>query len=173
MTRLLFLATCFAGALATYDYGGGNKKANGKTTADMSSKNMDKGADQKNAADMKSGSGTANVDASITVLTSYKGGEAPVEQMAQPAMDKGMMHKVMVGGDAGLIFSPNTLTAKPGDMVEFTFMSMNHTVTQSTFPEPCKKMDGGADSGFLANPNNTITPPPTYIKNPPPTAAKA
>ncbi|KAL8903461.1 MAG: hypothetical protein Q9171_007392, partial [Xanthocarpia ochracea] len=163
MTRLLFLAACFASALATYDYGGGAKKANDKTAADMSSKNMNKGADQKNAADMKSGSGTASVDAPITVLTSYKGGDAPVEQIAQPAMDKGMMHKVMVGGDAGLIFSPNTLTAKPGDMVEFTFMSMNHTVTQSTFPQPCKKMDGGADSGFLANPNNTITPPPTYM----------
>ncbi len=94
MTRLLFLAACFAGALATYDYGGGDKEANDKSAADMSSKNMNKGAEQKNAADMKSGYDTASVDASIAVLTSYKGGEAPVEQIAQPAMEKGMMHKV-------------------------------------------------------------------------------
>lgn len=69
----------------------------------------------------------------------------------------------MVGGDAGLVFSPNTLTAMPGDMVEFTFMSKNHTLTQSTFPEPCKKMKDGVDSGFLPNPDNTISPPPTYV----------
>ena len=94
MTRLLFLAACFAGALATYDYGGGDKKVNDKMAADTSSKTMNKGPDQKNAADMKSGYDTASVDASITVLTSYKGGDAPVEQIAQPGMDKGMMHKV-------------------------------------------------------------------------------
>lgn len=53
--------------------------------------------------------------------------------------------------------------AAAGDMVEFTFMSMNHTLTQSTFPNPCVKMQGGVDSGFLPNPNNTISPPPTYM----------
>lgn len=53
--------------------------------------------------------------------------------------------------------------AAPGDMVEFTFMSQNHTLTQSTFPKPCVKMQGGADSGFLSNPNNTISPPPTFM----------
>ena len=68
----------------------------------------------------------------------------------------------MVGGEAGLIFSPNTLTAMPGDMVEFTFMSKNHTLTQSTFAEPCKKMKEGVDSGFLPNPDNTLSPPPSY-----------
>jgi hypothetical protein len=45
-------------------------------------------------------------------------------------------------------------------MIEFTFMSQNHTVTQSTFAAPCKKMEGGFNSGFMANPNNTVSPPP-------------
>ncbi|KAI4266213.1 MAG: hypothetical protein L6R38_008882 [Xanthoria sp. 2 TBL-2021] len=210
MTRLLFLAACFAGALATYDYGGGDKMDGNKMSAEMSGENMNKGADQANATgmnsedkygadmktgdmnqnnamEMKSGSNGAATDNSVAVLTSCKGGNAPVEQIAQPPMEKGMMHKVMVGGDAGLIFSPNTLAAMPGDMVEFTFMSKNHTLTQSTFPEPCKKMKDGVDSGFLPNPDNTISPPPTYVfqvkdkkpgstankKPPPPTAAKA
>ncbi|KAL8668931.1 MAG: hypothetical protein Q9168_006457 [Polycauliona sp. 1 TL-2023] len=189
MTRLFFLAACFAGALATYDnYGGGDKmssEASGgyMNSGDKSADNM-KSGDMSQSKDMKAGSGAAAAGASITVLTSCKGGSAPVEQMAQPSMAKGMMHKasthkirrlslyssmlrpslqVTVGGDAGLVFSPNTLSAMPGDMVEFTFMSMNHTLTQSTFPEPCKKMKDGADSGFLPNPNNTISPPPTYM----------
>src|SRR5438034_7976827 len=46
-------------------------------------------------------------------------------------------------------------------MVIFTFMSKNHTATQSTFKEPCMKMPGGVDSGFMPNPNNTVSPPPT------------
>ncbi|KAL8814120.1 MAG: hypothetical protein Q9223_006631, partial [Gallowayella weberi] len=191
MTRLFFLAACFAGVLATYDYGGGNSMSADKSGGYT----KDGAAEQKNSAtdmnmnmnnkmpaekyggnmmnggmdhttDMKSGemkSNTATVDVSINIISSYKGGNAPVEQISQPSMNQGAMHKVTVGGDAGLVFSPNTLTAMPGDMVEFTFMSMNHTLTQSTFDKPCKKMDGGADSGFLANPNNTISPPPTYM----------
>ncbi|KAL8778123.1 MAG: hypothetical protein Q9213_007566, partial [Squamulea squamosa] len=187
MTRLFFLAACFAGALATYDYGGGEKNAGGdKMSADMSGQYMNQGADQKNAMDMKPGdqmsgdkSGEYMKDGgadqkntmdmnsgsgvSILIVSKYKGGNAPMEQIAQPAMDKGMMHKVTVGGDAGLVFSPPTIAAMPGDMVEFTFMSKNHTVTQSTFPEPCKKMQDGVDSGFLPNDNNAISPPPTYM----------
>ncbi|KAL8991701.1 MAG: hypothetical protein Q9169_007732 [Polycauliona sp. 2 TL-2023] len=172
MTRLFFIAACFAGALATNHYGGGDSMADGKMSSEASGEYMNNGADQKNAMEMHSGdkmAGDKSADmkaaagSSITVLTSCKGGSAPVEQIAQPSMDKGMMHKVTVGGDAGLVFSPSTLTAMPGDMVEFTFMSMNHTLTQSTFPEPCKKMKDGADSGFLPNPNNTISPPPTYM----------
>ena len=48
-------------------------------------------------------------------------------------------------------FSPESITANVGDMVEFVFMQKNHTVTQSTFAEPCKKMEGGQDSGFMPN----------------------
>lgn len=69
-------------------------------------------------------------------------------------------HHVQVGGDAGLVFTPAEVKANVGDMVVFEFMSMNHTATQSTFAEPCKAMEGGMDSGFQANPNNTVSPAP-------------
>lgn len=69
-------------------------------------------------------------------------------------------HTVTVGGSAGLVFVPDQISANVGDMVIFTFMSANHTATQSTFAEPCKIMEGGMDSGFRPNPNNTVNPPP-------------
>ncbi|KAL8651700.1 MAG: hypothetical protein Q9210_003108 [Variospora velana] len=170
MARLLILAACLARAFATMDYNMGGSPKEGdmgqKNAMDMSSsygEAMKEGAGQKNAMNVGSGSGEAVVDTPIAVISSYKGGNAPVEQIAQPPMPKGMMHKVTVGGEAGLVFSPSSLVAAPGDMVEFTFMSQNHTLTQSTFPKPCLKMQGGADSGFLPNPNNTINPAPSYV----------
>ncbi|KAM3515618.1 hypothetical protein MY11210_000796 [Beauveria gryllotalpidicola] len=72
----------------------------------------------------------------------------------------GASHTVKVGGPNGLVFEPDSVEAAAGDTVVFEFLSQNHTVTQSPFNTPCKAMEGGMDSGFLANPNNTVTPPP-------------
>jgi plastocyanin len=72
----------------------------------------------------------------------------------------GQTHNVTVGGPQGLSFSPQQLTAAVGDTVIFTFLSQNHTVTQSAFETPCQVLEGGMDSGFQANPNNTVNPPP-------------
>ncbi|KFY12194.1 hypothetical protein V492_04025 [Pseudogymnoascus sp. VKM F-4246] len=69
-------------------------------------------------------------------------------------------HTVAVGGSAGLVFVPDTVNAAVGDSVVFVFHSQNHTVTQSTFDTPCVKLADGMDSGFMANPNDTIVPPP-------------
>ena len=66
----------------------------------------------------------------------------------------------MVGGSAGLLYSPDTLEANIGDMVIFTFLSQNHTATQSAFTTPCEALAGGIDSGFMPNPNGTVSPPP-------------
>lgn len=52
------------------------------------------GANQKNAMDMSSGSSSAVVDISIIVISSSKGGNAPMEQISQPTMAKGMTHMV-------------------------------------------------------------------------------
>jgi plastocyanin len=68
--------------------------------------------------------------------------------------------KVVVGGSAGLVYVPDTIQAAVGDMVIFTFMSANHTVTQSAFTEPCVKLPEGMDSGFMPNANNTVVPAP-------------
>jgi hypothetical protein len=72
----------------------------------------------------------------------------------------GATHSVTVGGPQGLAFDPPQLSANPGDTVIFTFLSQNHTATQSAFDKPCEPLAGGMDSGFQANPNNTINPPP-------------
>ncbi|KAK3321047.1 hypothetical protein B0T19DRAFT_256708 [Cercophora scortea] len=72
----------------------------------------------------------------------------------------GATHSVTVGGSQGLSFNPTEITAAIGDTVIFTFMSQNHTATQSAFAEPCKALAGGMDSGFQANANNTVNPPP-------------
>ncbi|OAQ99109.1 hypothetical protein LLEC1_03956 [Akanthomyces lecanii] len=65
-----------------------------------------------------------------------------------------------VGGPGGLSFQPDQLSVPVGDMIVFELYSQNHTVSQSAFKTPCKRLEGGMDSGFLPNPNNTISPPP-------------
>jgi len=68
--------------------------------------------------------------------------------------------QVMVGGSAGLAYTPDTINAAIGDMVIFTFMEQNHTATQSAFTTPCEALAGGVDSGFMPNPNSSVVPPP-------------
>ncbi|MBE3046166.1 cupredoxin domain-containing protein [Candidatus Bathyarchaeota archaeon] len=46
-------------------------------------------------------------------------------------------------GTAGTIFSPEKVTAPVGSMVQFQFMGGNHTVTQSSFAEPCAPLSAG------------------------------
>ncbi|KAI0279089.1 hypothetical protein BGY98DRAFT_933392 [Russula aff. rugulosa BPL654] len=60
-------------------------------------------------------------------------------------------HCVNVSNDsASLIFDPPYIDAAPGDQVEFKFHIKNHSVTQSTFNEPCTPLPYGADTGFMA-----------------------
>lgn len=72
----------------------------------------------------------------------------------------GATHSVTVGGPQGLSFNPQVLRPAVGDTLVFTFLSQNHTVTQSAFETPCDPLAGGMDSGYQANPNNTVNPPP-------------
>ena len=64
-------------------------------------------------------------------------------------------HVVRVGSLSGaLTFMPETLTAAAGDMVQFQFAPKNHTVTQSTFDQPCQPASlnsniTGIYSGFI------------------------
>lgn len=85
---------------------------------------------------------------------------APLASGAAAAAGAAVTHQVTVGGNAGLAYTPSQLTAAVGDMVVFTFMSANHTVTQSAFASPCVAMAGGMDSGFQPNANNSVNPPP-------------
>ncbi|KAF8337010.1 uncharacterized protein EI90DRAFT_2992207 [Cantharellus anzutake] len=60
----------------------------------------------------------------------------------------GKMIDVTVGKDGQLTYTPPYVNAKPGDQVRFTFVSKNHTATQSSFENPCSPWQGGFDSGF-------------------------
>jgi len=64
-------------------------------------------------------------------------------------------HQVVVGGTGKLYYTPANITAQPGDTITFTFQQKNHTITQSTFANPCRALtltsttgQVGFDSGF-------------------------
>ncbi|TDL28396.1 hypothetical protein BD410DRAFT_780896 [Rickenella mellea] len=71
------------------------------------------------------------------------------------------VHDVTVGA-GGLTYSPEAISAVPGDQVVFHFQPKNHTVTQSSFASPCGKKDGGMDSGFMPVAANVTDNFPTY-----------
>lgn len=54
-------------------------------------------------------------------------------------------------GDGGLVFNPTSVNVNAGDTINFEFRAKNHSVTQSTFANPCAKQTTpapGIDSGF-------------------------
>lgn len=79
-----------------------------------------------------------------TTYSSYPGSAGPT-----PAALTGQVHKVIVGGPSGQVFSPNFIQAAPRDTVVFEMHSKNHSVTQSTFAAPCLKMENGFDTGLM------------------------
>lgn len=91
-----------------------------------------------------------NLDATTTVAEGATG----------TIVGTGATHSVTVGGPQGLVYFPDQISAAIGDMIIFTFYGQNHTATQSSFDVPCSPLEGGMDSGFQANPDNTVDPPP-------------
>ncbi|KAE9408947.1 hypothetical protein BT96DRAFT_913628 [Gymnopus androsaceus JB14] len=57
---------------------------------------------------------------------------------------------VIVGGNSTVTYNPTSVNATNGDIVQFQFVSKNHTVTQSSFATPCTALAGGVNSGFQA-----------------------
>ncbi|KAI0082884.1 hypothetical protein K474DRAFT_1681264 [Panus rudis PR-1116 ss-1] len=82
--------------------------------------------------------------------------------LAAASLTFGAEHQVMVGGPGGLVkYDPPFIQATVGDVVTFVFKQKNHTVTRSTFENPCQAMQGpdGFDSGFVpVSENNTDGP---------------
>ncbi|VDC02032.1 unnamed protein product [Peniophora sp. CBMAI 1063] len=58
--------------------------------------------------------------------------------------------KVIVGNETGAaLFDPVSLDGvSSGDTVTFIFSPKNHSVTQSSFAEPCRPLPNGFDTGF-------------------------
>ncbi|KXN80990.1 hypothetical protein AN958_06502 [Leucoagaricus sp. SymC.cos] len=56
---------------------------------------------------------------------------------------------IAVGANNALVFDPTSVTAQVGDVLHFEFQSKNHSVTQSSFANPCTRLPNGIDSGFM------------------------
>jgi len=98
----------------------------------------------------------------VTTYSSYPNSPAPT-----PAALTGNIIKVTVGGPGKLLYDPSHVTASPRDIIRFEFHTKNHTVTQSSFADPCRKLSvngapSGFDSGFMAVADETVTPLPTW-----------
>ncbi|KAK5131390.1 hypothetical protein LTR16_000808, partial [Cryomyces antarcticus] len=63
-------------------------------------------------------------------------------------------HSVEVGAQGDLIFAPNQLEAAVGDIVNFRFLKLNHTLTQSSLDKPCTAVNGFDTSFVHLNPYN-------------------
>ncbi|KAF8664847.1 hypothetical protein AX16_000688 [Volvariella volvacea WC 439] len=60
-------------------------------------------------------------------------------------------HRIVVGAKGDLVFSPESITASIGDIVVFEFRPKNHTVTQSSFSNPCVRLvNDSRDLGFAS-----------------------
>jgi len=78
------------------------------------------------------------------------------------------VHDVQVGSSDGtkLEFEPEALSAAVGDQVVFHFNPKNHTVSQSSFADPCSLKDGGFNSGFMpVAANSSVDSRPTFAVN--------
>ncbi|KAI0078171.1 hypothetical protein K474DRAFT_1674333 [Panus rudis PR-1116 ss-1] len=73
---------------------------------------------------------------------------APAPSSVQVPADTAGHHNIVVGG-SGLSFSPANVSANVGDLVTFWFTSsIPHSVTQSTFADPCTPLTGSNGTGF-------------------------
>ncbi|BFZ61894.1 hypothetical protein YB2330_002972 [Saitoella coloradoensis] len=72
----------------------------------------------------------------------------------------GATQTILVGGDAGLVYTPSSVMAAPGTTLLFQFLTKNHTLSQSTFAAPCSLGAGMVDSGF--RPYNGTGAPSTF-----------
>jgi plastocyanin len=74
-----------------------------------------------------------------------------------------ILHNVNVGGNQQLLFTPSTVRALPGDVVQFTFLDLNHTVTSGNpFGGGCTPSNV-FNSGFIPVSNQTAaTAKPTF-----------
>lgn len=64
---------------------------------------------------------------------------------------------ITVGVAGTLAFSPSSVNASAGTVLRFDFLGLNHTLTQSSFANPCTNStsDGAFDTGFNQfNPGN-------------------
>lgn len=86
-----------------------------------------------------------------TTYQSYENSPDPT-----PIAPGGVVHTVTVGENGTLTYDPPFIQAAVRDTVKFVFAAKNHTITQSSFGAPCRKLEFtsttgqiGFDSGFV------------------------
>jgi len=99
-----------------------------------------------------------------TTYASFPGSASPTSAVSSD-------HRIIVGGTAGLVYSPSNITAQVGDTVTFEFHEKNHTATQSSFADPCRALtltsttgQIGFDSEFMPVAANATTFPTFTIQ---------
>jgi plastocyanin len=61
-------------------------------------------------------------------------------------------------GEDGLVFNPSSVTAAPGDTIEFTFYPGAHSVARSDYDNPCQSSQSNQIwSGFITNDNTKFS----------------
>ncbi|KAF8901362.1 Cupredoxin [Gymnopilus junonius] len=115
----------------------------------------------------QSATATVTFDGSVytTTYTSYDGTPRTSPYPAANPVD----HKIVVGPNGQLSYSPANITASIGDTVTFEFHPKNHTVTQSSFLHPCEALEvtsgtPGFKSGFRPVDANATDFPTFQIK---------
>jgi plastocyanin len=64
------------------------------------------------------------------------------------------LQTVTVGNGGNIMFSPDSITAKAGEQIVFSWGSSGHSVTQGSFDTPCQPLNGtGVNSGFVNTPS--------------------
>lgn len=63
--------------------------------------------------------------------------------------------QVSVGANNALTYTPSVVMAQPGDMVQFNFLSQNHTVTSGDATQGCTP-DGKFNSAFVPVPPGAV-----------------
>ncbi|KAF8655502.1 hypothetical protein AX16_003032 [Volvariella volvacea WC 439] len=97
-----------------------------------------------------------------TIYTSYDG-TPPPSPAPEPAN-----HVILVGDGGSLSYDPPSIQANVGDTVTFEFRAKNHTVTKSSFLQPCvRSVDAvtgelGFASGFQPVPAGTTSGFPQF-----------
>ncbi|KAH9979035.1 hypothetical protein BGW80DRAFT_1282507 [Lactifluus volemus] len=84
-------------------------------------------------------------------------------KVAVSASPTGKIWYVTVGNaTGGTIFNPPYVNAAPGDKIDFQFNPKNHSVTQSSFQNPCTHLNNGFDSDFHPVANASSWDLPTF-----------
>jgi len=111
------------------------------------------------------------VTATVTVSNSQPSKTVSSTATAAASSAISSDHRVIVGGPGKIAYDPQNITAQVGDTITFEFRQKNHTVTASSFAQPCRALsltsttgELGFDSGFIPVADGATTFPTWTIQ---------